>query len=147
MNIRRCSPVRHSGIVVQVMLFVWVSLVLESYTITLCIEKYLRPLVQELVQAVGFWLYEPLQTLRRRSGRFATWWEFAVPVGMFWGLLAATLIRISSHRLVVWDYVGLPFNLGVFVVLSLYSLTAVKTRHAWEDAEPKGLKSFITDGA
>ena len=34
-----------------------------------------------------------------------------------------------------------------FVVLSLYSLTAVKTRHAWEDAEPKGLKSFITDGA
>jgi hypothetical protein len=133
-----------SGVVVQVILVVWVNLMLEMYRVILYIEKYLRPLVQDLVGTPGFWLYEPLLMLQRRASPFAAWWEFVVPGAMSIALLAAALIRILSHGWLMWDSVGLPCNMGVLVLLSLHSLAAVKTRRAWEAAEPRGIDSFLT---
>ena len=131
-----------SGIIVQGILLIWVSLLSEMYRIVLYIEKYLRPLVQDSVGTSGFWLYEPLQMLKRRGSRFSTWWEFSVPIGMFTALLTVGLGRLFSGSLVVWDYVGASANLGVWALLSLNSLAAVKIRHTWEAAEPAGIESF-----
>ena len=116
---------------IQLALILWTFLVCEQYKIVFYIEKKLWPHIRTLVRTSDFWLYE--QQLRERK-QLKKWLELQTELWVFIIILAVVLFRLwTSHRFVLWDWIGLTANAVLFGVLVFWAITAAKIRQKWED--------------
>jgi hypothetical protein len=118
--------------------FVWSWTLVEIYTVVSYIERFLRPMVEKVVDTEMFWGYEPYLTKGRPTPLI--WVDLPIPLLATVAFALAAVARYADHSR--WDIVGASFNIGLLVVLWRYNLTAYRIRKQWSASDKTLAKKF-----
>jgi len=117
--------------ILQIMVIIWASLLLEQYKAVDYLEKELRALVKSIVKEKLFWQYEPY--LARLRGTKPLWNEFIMP---FTDLVAIVAVSIFRFPLSKWGYFGFVSNIVLFLLLVWLNINFVRLRISFSKNEP-----------